>query len=306
MKETYHICFTSHDEVMFRDEEDHGMFVNLLALRGYASETQILADAEMSTHVHLGVFTNAPQPFAAAQRMSYTKYFNHKYDRKGRFGEKYTFQLKIDGLVHTMIMLNYVLRNGLHHGAAATAFGYPYCSVCELFPSDIGLRKEKAVAMSRSDMRLILPRHSAFPDHYQMNAQGFFVRSSFMEIRMAERYYASPRNYLYQMNRLTDESWTREQAQDNTGTPLVLSDLEKADEKDIAQMLKNESGRYYNRSRMQDMDVCRLIDKDLLPAYGLRSVYQLNDTQRLRIARQLSYEFHLPEHQIRRCLVCPR
>ena len=36
MKESYHICFTSHEEVMFRDEEDHGVFVNLMALRAFS------------------------------------------------------------------------------------------------------------------------------------------------------------------------------------------------------------------------------------------------------------------------------
>lgn len=305
MKETYHICFTSHEEVMFRDEEDHGVFLNLLALRGYSHETQILADAEMSTHAHLGIFSEKPQEFAAALRMSYTKYFNRKYGREGRFGQKYTFQLRIDGMVHTMVMLNYILRNGLHHGAAATAFGYPYCAVRALFPGEIGQTPETIAPMSRANMRSFLPRHAEFPDHYQMNAQGIFARSSFMEIRMAERYYVSPRNYLYQMNRLTDESWTREQEKDNTGKALTIYDIEFAKEQDIEQMLKNESGRNYQRSRLQDLDVCRLIDKELILPFGLTSVYQLTNSQRQRIARQLFYDFHVPDSQISRCLVLP-
>ena len=81
MKESYHICFTSHDEVLFRDEEDHGMFVNLMALRSFSDNAEILVDAEMSTHVHLNAFTDRPQHFAAALRMSYTRYFNKKYGR---------------------------------------------------------------------------------------------------------------------------------------------------------------------------------------------------------------------------------
>ena len=302
MRSTYHICFTSHDEVMFRDDADHGMFLNLMALRSFSHETAILADAEMSTHVHLGVFTDRPQAYAGDLRMSYTKYFNRKYGRSGRLGQKYTFQLRIDGMVHTMVMLNYILRNGLHHGAAATAFGYPYCSVRDLFAEDIGLQTEQAVPMSRADMLVYLPRHAEFPDHYQMNGQGIFVRSSFLEIRMAERYYVSPRNYLYQMNRLTDDSWAREQEQDNTGAALTLGDIEQVRGQDIGQLLKNESGRYYQRTRMQDLDVCRLIDKDILPPLGLSSVYQLSDARRDRIARQLAFEYHLPEYQIRRCL----
>ena len=54
---------------------------------------------------------------------------------------------------------------------------------------------------------------------------------------------------------------------------------------------------------MQDMDVCHLIDHDLLPRYGATSVYHLTDTQKQRLAQQLQYEFHLPDAQIKRCLV---
>lgn len=301
MKESYHICFTSHDEVMFRDEEDHGMFVNLMALRSFAEQTEILADAEMSTHVHLNIFSGAPIHFASNLRLSYTRYFNRKYNRAGRLGQKNTFLLKVLGHVHQMILENYILRNGLHHGAAPTAFGYKYCSVRDMFVEDIGLLTEKPASWTRSEMASILPRHTEFPDEFQMNENGIFVRRSFMELRRAEQFYGSPRNYLYQMNRLTDESWEREQQEDRTDKPITLGDVEHADETTIAQMLKNESGRNFSHSRLQDLDVCRLIDNDILQT--TKTVYQLTDSEKKRIGRLLFNEFHIPEHQIRRCLV---
>lgn len=302
MKESFHICFTSHDEVLFRDEQDHGVFVNLMALRAFASEAEILADAEMSTHFHGCVFTENPVSFASALRMSYTKYFNAKYGRKGRMGEKYTFWQKIDGFYHLMTVQSYTLRNGLHHGAAPTAFGYPYCSVREMFAKDIGFSTENPAPLSRDQIAAFLPRYSEFPDHWRMNSSGVFLRRDFMELRRAEQYYGTPRNYLYQMNRLTDDSWKEEQLKDNTGTPITLSAIERADEKTVAQMLNNEYGRNFSPSRLQDLDVCRLIDQEFLPSYGVPSVYFLTETQKLRIGRQLRAEFHLPEHQIRRCL----
>jgi hypothetical protein len=303
MKESYHICFTSHNEVMFRDEEDHGMFVNLMALRGYAEDTEILVDAEMSTHVHQNVFSARPMHYASNLRMSYTRYFNRKYDRKGRLGEKYTFLLKVVGTVHQMVLENYILRQGLHHAASATALGYPYCAVRELFAQDIGLQADLPVPMSRSYMATFLPRYAEFPDQYQMTEKGVFARSSFMEIRRAEQYYVSPRNYLYQMNRLTDDSWIQEQLKDNSGKPISLADIEHADERSVAQMLKNENGRNFSHTRMQDLDVCHLIDSDLLRGYGVSSVYQLTGSQRQQLARQLFYDYRLPEQQVRRCLV---
>lgn len=303
MKESYHICFTSHQEVLFRDEEDHGMMLNLMALRGFACDSEILVEAEMSTHVHQNIFSNRPMEYASTLRMSYTKYFNHKYDRKGRFGEKFTFLLKVEGFNHQVVLQNYVLRNGLHHQASATALGYKYCTARELFVEDIGLSSEMPKNYSRADIASFLPRHAVFPDEFQMNEKGVFVRRSFMEIRRAEQFYGTPRNYLYQMNRLSDEEWSRRQEADHTGIPITLDMLEPGYEGSIAQLLKNESGRNFSRTHLQDMDVCRLIDKDILPGYGATSVYQLSAAQKQRIARQLYHEFHLPEAQIRRCLV---
>lgn len=303
MKESYHICFTSHEEVLFRSDEDHGAFLNLAALRCYALDTELLAEAEMSTHAHLNIFTDYPMKYASLLRMSYTRYFNHKYGRTGRFGEKYTYLLKVDGFNHQMVLENYILRNGLHHGAASTAFGYKHCSVREMFQQDIGFVKDIPASFSRNDMAAVLPRHAEFPDSYQMNESGVFLRSSFMEIRRAEQFYGSPRNFLYQMNRLSDDSWTREQLNDRTGAPITLKDIEHADEQSIAQMLKNESGRLFSRSRMQDLDVCRLIDTQLCKPYGASSPYTLSSTQKQRIAKQLYYDYRLPEAQIRRCLV---
>ena len=281
------------------------MFVNLLALRGYAMETEVECEADMSTHVHMNVLTAQPSRFAGQVRMSYTKWFNTKYGRRGRFGEKYTFISKVDGFYHQLVVFNYILRNGLHHCAAATSFGYPYCSVREQFADDLGMEHEVAANWTRDEIASFLPRFSEFPDEYQMTAQGVFLRRSFMEIRKVEQYYVTPRNYLYQMNRLTDESWAKEQQQDQTGPPITLRDVEQVDENTIAQLLKNESGRNFKHGRMQDLDVCHLIDHDILPGYGVQSVYQLTATQKQRIFHQLSNDFHLPELQIRRCLVIP-
>ena len=288
---------------MFRSEEDHNMMLNLMALRAFASDTEIVAEAEMSTHVHQNVFTDVPLAYAGSLRMSYTKYFNAKYGRKGRFGEKYTYLLKVEGFYHQQVLLNYILRNGLHHGASATALGYKYCSVRALFAEALGYAPEASMPWSRQYMAAFLPRHSEFPDHFRMNAQGVFLRDSFMEIRRAEQYYATPRNFLYQMNRLTDETWMHDQEQDNTGVPITLEMVERADAQTLSQLLNNEYGRSFRRSRLQDMDVCRLLDKEIIPGYGVSSVYQLSFSQKQRIARQLSGEFHLKEAQIRRCLV---
>ena len=304
MKESYSICFTSHDEVMFRDEEDHGTFVNVMAIEAFRTGSELLSDAEMSNHVHLNALTDCPADFSGRTRMAYTKYFNRKYGRSGRFGEKGTYLLKVDGFNHQLVLSNYILRNGLHHGAAPSALGYPFCSIREMFAKDLGTAPEPAVFIRREDIAGFLPRYADFPDSYVMDRNGVFLRSCFMEIRRLEQYYASPRNFLFQMNRLTDETWQQDQLNDGTGKPITLSDVEPGlDEKSISQLLNNEYGRNFSRSRMQDLDVCRLIDRELLPGFGATSVYWLTDTQKASLYRLLQHDFLLPDRQIRRCLV---
>ena len=244
MKESYSICFTSHDEVMFRDEADHGMFVNIMAIEAYRTQSEILSDAEMSNHVHLNAFTRQPTQFAGRTRMSYTKYFNGKYGRKGRMGEKGTYVLRVNGFNHQLVLNNYIFRNGLHHCAAATAFGYPYSSIQEMFAADLGQVLPPAVYTKRSDIASFLPRFADFPDSYVMDGRGVFLRRSFMEIRQVEMFYSSARNFLYQMNRLTDETWEEEQKKDGTGKPITIADVEPGlDPKSIEQLLANEYGR---------------------------------------------------------------
>ena len=125
-----------------------------------------------------------------------------------------------------------------------------------------------------------------------------------MEIRTAEQYYVTPRNYLYQMNRLTDESWSKEQAADNCNQkPITLADIEQAEENSLSRMLKNENARGFNKSTMQDLDICALIDQNYLGTST--SVYTMTDSQRERTFRALLYDHRLPEKQIRRCLAMP-
>ena len=71
-------------------------------------------------------------------RNAYSRYFNTKYRRKGRLGEKHFFLLEIEGLHHTIAALNYVNRQGLHHGLAATPFDYPHCSANAFFQKQLG------------------------------------------------------------------------------------------------------------------------------------------------------------------------
>lgn len=302
MKDSYHISFTSHNEVIFRDREDLTMFVNMLAIHSYKDDVGIVADSEMSTHIHLHAVAEEPYRFAGRVKMSYYRWFNRKYCRKGSIGEEGSFVLPLNGLYHKMVATSYILRNGMHHGACSNAFGYEWCSARDMFADDLPFLVKPAAFTSRSDIEHRLPKDVVFPDNWRMNEDGMFLRQDFMEIPIAESLYGTPRNYLYQMNRITDEKIIEEQIKDNTGAPITLSDIERAQGADLTAMLKNESGRMFSRNKLQDLDVCHLIDDEILPQLGVPSVYLLTDSHRQRIAQHLRYDRHLPPSQIARCL----
>jgi len=292
---------------MFRDREDHGMFINILALRAYATGARIYSDAEMSNHIHVNVATDAPDRFGAYLRMSYTKYFNRKYGRTGRFGDGGMYILRVSGDGHQRVVNNYIMRNGLHHCATERALDYEWCSIHEPFAPQLGkidLEQEADYITDRHVIADHLPRHSSYPDHYRMGADGVFLRRSFMDIEALEQLYETPAGFLYQMNRPTDESWIAEQKEDEGESCLIrLGNIEPGYAPEaVAAMLRNESGSYFHPDRLQDLDVCRLIDRRILKPLSLPSVYQLDFEQQASIYRKLHYEFNLPANQVRRCL----
>lgn len=297
MKRFCHLCFSAHTEALFRAEEDYRHFLNLLAIQSASTGTAVLADAEMSDHVHLCLFAQAPAQFAGRLRESYTKYFNSKYGRGGRMGEKGTRIVALEGTRHICTALTYTLRNGLHHGLCQTAFGYPYCSIHQMFASELGFipaPPDQPVSPLR------LPQHVSIPPAFRMDATGTVVRSSFMEIAQAESFYGTPRNFLYQMNRLSDERWAQEQGQDDPEEkPFILTDAEPfIPPGGLSALLENERGFRYDRHRLNDLQVCKLIDRML----SGRSIYQLSSADRNRLANTLYKDHHLSKRQIIRCL----
>lgn len=171
MKQIIHCCFTSHNEVLFRDSDDVSFFINALASTSWKYGVELYADTEMSNHVHLmlsasdnhknslssgyaGTFTdkygldrngsilynssNQLYLFVSTLRKRMTRHFNLKYDRTGRIGERSFFSTSVSGNYHLISAFSYVLRNPLHHGVSPTPFSYPFSSVNDLFVVELG------------------------------------------------------------------------------------------------------------------------------------------------------------------------
>lgn len=302
MKKTYHLCLSAGNETLFRDEEDYNRGFNSLALALYKTNSTGLVESFQSTHFHLVVQSENPADMMYAMRQSYSKYFNRRYQRSGRLGEKHHFQLEISGLHHHLAAMTYVLRNALHHGLVPIPYAYPHCTVNAIFRKEMGkthIEKE----LSQNSFYRFVGRKAEWPSHYRMNDKGLFLRESVLDIVQVENMYATPRAFNYYMSRKSGEEWEKEQEKDNIGaSPIRLEDIEQGiNGQTKEKMLIYESGRSDYR-KISDIDICHEIDRNIIPKYGKASVYHLSRTEKEQIGEFLFRTFRIGEAQIRRCL----
>lgn len=306
MKELYHLSISCHSETLFRNPEDIRSITNILALVSFSVGVEVWVDALMATHLHLIVFGEEAQVLELGWRLKQriTKYHRCRYRGAGPLFDPPVFLLRLDGQNHILAAVSYVLRNGMHHAQSATPFGYAACSVNDLFRKELGKEAVIPRFTSRSDIASFLPRFSKFPDRFAMDRNGMILRASFEELKRVEIYYKTPRAFLYHMNRLSSDDWEREQAEDGTGgAPVTLRSIEpKADDRSLATWLSNEKGYQFRPDRKTDMDVCEIIDRDLMSRFPGKTVYQLDDRQKTDIGNILRYDCRLPVSQIKRCL----
>lgn len=339
MKTVKHLCFTSHSEVMMRDPQDVGVMINYLAINSWKHNVAILADCEMSTHVHIiavGTDENASD-FIKDVRRQYTMHMNRKYQRPThkRFGEKGYFKLDVFGNNHIQSALSYVLRNPMHHGVTGTPFAYPYSSVNDIFPIEMGkldrphlsngknidLKKRRdgswrkierakthiaggCFIESKQVMASFLPRYSQWPDDWKMTKDGVFSRLSFEDLKQTELQFVTPAGFQYCMFRKSDEKWLQEQDLDENGlAPIDLSSIEPfSNEQTILQFKSNERAGTFRKTFLSDFDVCRIVDNDIVKTFGCRSVYGLTESQKQTVRSILITELRIPEPQAARCV----
>ena len=339
MKTVKHLCFTSHKEVMMRDPQDVGTMINFLALNSWKHHVTILADCEMSTHVHLIVVgaDDDVSDFIKDVRRQYTMYMNRKYSRPvhERFGEKGYFKLDIFGNNHIQSALSYVLRNPLHHGVTGTPFAYPYSSVNDIFPVEMGkldrphLSNGKTIELakrrdgswrkieraktsieggkfieSRQVMASFLPRYSQWPDDWKMTSDGVFSRLSFEDLKQTELQFVTPGGFQYCMFRKSDENWLQEQELDMNGlAPIDLACMEPfSDEHEVRLFKSNEKAGTFRKTFLNDFDVCRIVDNDIVKSFRYHSVYELTESQKQAVRRILISELRIPAAQAARCV----
>ena len=303
MKKIYHLCLSSPDEIMFRSSEDYWRAYNCLALAAHKTESQILADSIMSNHIHVAVISPDPEGMMGQYRYPYSRYFNNKYMRSGRVGERAPYITPIEGLHRILATISYILRNPLHHGICATPFAYPHNSANVYFQTELGKNRPEEL-LPRKSILSHLPSRSTFPEHYQMNKNGVFTRKSVTEISQVELLYGTAKNFNFHMNRISNEQWIKEQQQDDANSDSQIITLDKIEpfstDRQIQNMLIHEKGKSDYKKRT-DLEICQEIDSIHIQKYKKESVYLLSETEKNEIGNIL-YRNHASVSQIKRCL----
>lgn len=304
MKRMYHLSISSPDEVLFRCHEDYRRAFNCYAVALLKSGSSSYADAFMSNHVHCCLTTKDLKQFCYSFRIGYSMYMNKKYNRKGRLGENNPFTLEVDGIKHILALLSYIFRNALHHGVSPTPFAYPYSSANVIFSKELGKNTVPDI-LPKDKIWRFLPKNLQIEIPFRMDTNGMFLREDVTEVKEVELLYGTPRSFLYYMNRLSDIKWVDEQNADNIDSePITLQSIEKVNNEDISELLKNEYGRN-NYNKMSDIDLCEVIDGQILSKYCVTSVYSLTRSQKDDIGNTLFTKYKLQgvtKEQIKRCL----
>ena len=303
MKKTYHLCLSSDDEVMFRDLEDYNRGFNCFALALHMTDSTGLVESFMSTHTHQIAQTRNSGELMYNFRRSYSQYFNHKYQRSGKLGERHHFTMEIIGYHHIVTAISYALRNPLHHGIVPIPYAYPHCSVNSIFKKAFGRFNEEQLLHPRSYAKYI-GRRAEYPERYKMTEGGVFLRESVLDIPQVENLFVTPRSFNYYMSRKSSEEGDQEQAKDGVDIlPINIRSIEhSASPQEIERMLIFENGKADYR-KITDIELCTQLDMLARNKYGRHSVYQLSQKEKQEIAEDIYRRLHISEAQIRRCLV---
>ena len=298
----FHFCISGNDELLFRTEDDYIRGFNTLAMAVANTDSFLNAEAFMSTHIHACVRTDDIRTFINRFWSSYTRYFNSRYHRRGSLGGS-PFTVEIDGFHHWLTAICYALRNPVHHGVAPTPFAYRHCSANAIFRKETG-KYDETECLPRKSYYRYLPKGVICPSEYVMDTSGMIKRETVLDLTDIEHRFSTPRSFLFYMNRLSGEEWKREQEKDNNGKdPISLELMENnSTRQSLSEMLRHEHGRS-DYKKMTDIELCELIDNNIMRYHNGRTVYELSPTEKEKLLRQICSSTSVSAERVFRCLV---
>ena len=252
----YHICNLS-PKVIFRSEEDFLMAINKLAICSFVCNVDILAFSIMSTHFHIvvmGTEEDVRKFLSLISKILACRYRQH-YGKslKINFSTR-----KINENMYDLITcINYVLKNGLHHGVVGYPFVYPYSSIGCYFYEELRRQEYfkgenaniyqtylKPSDLSLRDKRALFGSFNA-PETFRILFNRIVIPESFVNVRLVEQIYSTPKNFMYNMMKPLKEEI------EMFGTDQTL--------------INDRFSKVNLAGTLSDLQVCEIIDCSIYP-----------------------------------------
>ena len=303
----YHLCYTSHGEVLCRKYLDYCMLFNCIAQATIGTGAQLLAYAIMSTHVHLIVITEHPAAYIQRIRSSYTQMFNRRYRRKGTLGEPSFFSLELKGRHHVAAAVSYVLRNPSSHEVCVNPYDYPFSSIMLYFKSLIVSPGQQKSMQEIKGKRGVRPRlisvTNSLPEWVDVDSDGQVIPDQIVCSDLVEGYFGSYNAFNFGLNRRDFEQWNTQQMNDEQPSdPITLASIEPyLSAEEVGRILKLNPG-WIKEKRVKDIDLCHIVDNEYVQRYHKKSYACLSTSEKLEISRKLLKDRNVAVHQVERCL----
>ncbi len=303
MKRLMHLCFTSKNEVLCRNSRDYKMMISRIAQSAFRNDTDILAYAVMSNHVHIIVQTEKEAKFIKTLKSSYTQSFNHIYKRKGSLGDDSFYRLELEGIQHQQDAITYVLQNPWHHKVTDNPFDYPYSSI-NLYYRRNHLEQPLNSACRDKNKRL-LNRNVNINAPVEYGPSGMVAPESFVQIRMVENIFGTYTSFHMLTHRKNYKEWKDKQQLENQSLPIVnFHSVEPLLSREQIKAIEENPYRWRKGGNLTDAYLCQIIDGEILSKYKCGTYTQLhpNDKKSIIATLMAKYPYRITEEQLLRCL----
>ncbi|HRW95085.1 MAG TPA: helix-turn-helix domain-containing protein [Bacteroidales bacterium] len=192
----FHICVRGNGgQSIFLENEDILHAIDLLAVFSHYYGVKVIAYQFLSNHYHIIIECEDPAPFMQGFRISYTKYFNNKYNSFGSVGRiHYTCGI-IDDINKLEEKIIYVIRNTARHGIEMHPYCDSYNSSRYYFIEESKFGKSLYLIPAGPECEL---EYSSkyIPEHYLLQGNGHIYPRSFLDYKVVEDVFKTYANYM--------------------------------------------------------------------------------------------------------------
>ena len=267
--------------IIFRDEEDYIVGMNLVAIAYFKTNVKILAFVLMSNHLHFVIYGNrtAVMQFINIYKKMVSMYINYRYQEHSflRGVETSCDEIDMTGDALKRIIA-YVLDNPVKAGSQSLAVYYLWGSASCYFSSNKPIEGRPLSSYGVRELRRILHSNIVLPSNYIMTSRGYISPYSYVDYRMVERIFGKVRSFEYFLSTSASSRQMRKDVLMFSDT-LIRSAFEEIlrtkygctlDEldSDMRRNLLNDLRKHFNTSAKQLSRVTGLPLKDVLEVMG--------------------------------------